>query len=88
MDATNRTKTDRILRSALDSIEPPAEDTINMDPEACLMRAYRAANNHDLEEADAALADYCTWRTKGGFEPELGDIRARALTAWLRLEEP
>ena len=57
-----------------------------MDPEACLYRAYAAADEMDLDEANDALADYREWRSKGGFEPTHGDLRASALESWITMQ--
>lgn len=52
-----------------------------MDPEACLLRAEHAIEDRDWTEAREACSNYRTWRSRGGFEPENGDARARAVHA-------
>jgi len=55
-----------------------------MDPEACLNRAATALEDSDLDECREALSDYRSWRSRGGFEPEGGDAKAKLLTQRLR----
>jgi hypothetical protein len=50
-----------------------------MDPEACLKAAEEALAEGDHEEVRERLEDYRGWRSRGGFEPENGDMRANAL---------
>jgi hypothetical protein len=50
-----------------------------MDPEATLSLAADLFASGDYREALDALKDYDAWRRKGGFEPEGGDRRMRAL---------
>jgi len=50
-----------------------------MDPEAALARAEQALRDENIDEVISALEDYWSWREKGGYEPEGGDSRARAI---------
>lgn len=45
-----------------------------MDPKACLELAQDNYANGEYEEACYNLAEYFTWRIKGGFEPNLNGI--------------
>lgn len=55
-----------------------------MDPEACLNRAANALEDSDLDECWKALSDYRSWRSRGGFEPDGGDAKAKLLAQQLR----
>ncbi len=55
-----------------------------MDPQACLRRAAEALEQGDTDEARAALADYASWRRRGGWQPEGGDALAAELRRRLR----
>jgi hypothetical protein len=62
-----------------------------MDPEAALARAEQHIDwidmpgmGGDKRRVREYLAAYNGWRRGGGFEPENGDARARAISLWLK----
>lgn len=44
-----------------------------MDPKACLEETQAHLDAGDGKNASWQLADYWTWRCKGGFEPVMAD---------------
>lgn len=50
-----------------------------MDPEQTLIDAQDALDEGEHADAIDALDHYAAWRAGGGFEPTLGDERARTI---------
>jgi len=55
-----------------------------MDPVATLIEAHAAAKACDVERCTELLTAYHNWRIKGGFEPVIGDVFARAIREMLQ----
>ena len=55
-----------------------------MDPEATLKAAEESMDCRQYHDAIGYITDYNNWRTRGGWEPEDGDLRAKAIGGYCR----